>query len=107
MTVPAAGGKVKRVTNTDEVSETDVSWSPSGQYLVFSSDGDGIDIASLSTIKANGSSRKQLTKTSGIYDGAPAWSHNGSVIAFESVKGDPDGSKGSRIWAVAAPAGRR
>ena len=38
----AAGGNKRKLTNTPPLEETDVSWSPSGGWLVFSSDGPGV-----------------------------------------------------------------
>jgi TolB protein len=83
------GGGLRNVTKTKRLEETDVSFSPSGNWLVFSSDGDEIDVASLFTISINGRGRRQLTRTRGIYDGAPSWSPSGTTIAFESARGDP------------------
>ena len=105
-TVDPNGRGARNLTRTRRREETDVSWSPSGRYLVFSSDGGNIDRASLFTIGAGGGGRRQLTRTSGIYDGAPSWSPDGARIAFESVAADPDGSRGTRIWTIAAPPGR-
>jgi TolB protein len=106
-TISPSGDAARNVTRTRELEETDASWSPSGRFLVFSSDATNVDVASLFTIRADGSGRRQLTRTRAIYDGAPAWSPDGRQIAFESVRGDPDSSRGTTIWVVAAPAGRR
>ena len=38
------------------------------------------------------------------YDGAPAWSPNGTNISFESYPSDPDGTAGTTLWTIAAPA---
>ena len=106
-TINSDGSGAVNVTRTSDLDETDVSWSPSGKWLVFSSDGDDVDIASLFTIRADGKQRKRLTRAPGYYDGAPAWSPDGSRIAFESRRGDPDDSPGTKLWTIAAPAGRR
>ena len=102
-TVSPDGGAPRQVTRTPDLEETDVSFSPSGRYLVYSSDGDEVDVASLFTIRVDGRGRKRLTRAKGIYDGAPAWSPDGRTIAFESARGDPDRSRGSRIWTISAP----
>ena len=104
-TMDVDGGSVANVTNTADLSETDVSWSPSGQFLVFSSDGPDIQVASLFAIARDGSGRVPVTSTRGWYDGAPSWSPDGRTIAFEARRGDPDGSKGTKIYLVNAPAG--
>jgi TolB protein len=106
-TMDSDGDGLRNITRTPNLSETDVSWSPSGEWLVFSGDGPNIDVASLFTIRFDGAERKRLTTARGFYDGAPSWSPNGRAIAFESRRGDPDGSAGTRIWTIAAPAGRR
>ncbi len=104
-TMDVDGGSVRNVTNTGDLSETDVSWSPSGRFIVFSSDGPEIQIASLFAIAEDGTRRTQVTRTRGWYDGAPSWSPDGRRIAFEARRGDPDGSSGTRIYLVSAPEG--
>jgi TolB protein len=106
-TIAPDGSGAVNVTRTPRRDETDVSWSPSGRWLVFSGDGPNVDIASLFTIRADGRLRKRLTTAEEFYDGAPGWSPNGLRIAFESRRGEPDGSPGTKLWTIAAPAGRR
>jgi TolB protein len=48
------GDNLKNVTRTRSREETDVSFAPSGDYLVFSGDGKGVDFASLFTIATDG-----------------------------------------------------
>jgi TolB protein len=102
----ANGGGLRNVTRTKKLEETDVSFSPSGAFLVFSSDSPKIKFASLFTIAATGGARQQLTRSRNFYDGAPGWSRDGR-IAFESKAGNPDGRAGTAIWTIAAPAGRQ
>ena len=104
-TMDVDGGQVRNVTNTADQNETDVSWSPSGRFLVFSGDGLDIQIASLFAIAEDGTGRTQVTHTWGWYDGAPSWSPDGTRIAFEARRGEPDGSGGTKIYLVNAPAG--
>lgn len=106
-TVRPDGTGLRNVTRTRRLGETDVSWSPSGRYLVYSGDGEEIDVASLFAIPAAGGEPVQVTRTRGWYDGAPAWSPDGATIAFEARAGEPDGSRGTRIYTVRAPAGLR
>jgi TolB protein len=105
-TVNADGTGLRNVTNTRSLDETDVSFSPSGKWIVFSGDGEDVDVASLFTIGADGKGRARLTDAAGYYDGAPGWSPDGRTIAFESRRGDPDGSAGTKLWTIAAPPGR-
>ena len=101
------GEDLRNVTRTRSREETDVSFSPSGDYLVFSGDGKDVDFASLFTIALDGTGRDRLTHAADTYDGAPGWSRDGTRIAFESYRGDPDGSPGTRIWVIDAPPDRR
>lgn len=102
-TVDPNGENLVNVTRTRRLSETDVSWAPSGRFLVFSSDGPGIQVAALFAIAEDGSRRTKITRTRGWYDGAPSWSPDGRSIAFEARRGDPDESPGTRIYLVKAP----
>lgn len=106
-TIDTDGDGARNVTNTPNVEETDVSWSPSGDWLVFSPDGSNVDVASLFTINLDGTGRRRLTNAAGRYDGASSWSPDGETIAFESFRGDPDGGVGTRVWTIRAPLGRR
>jgi TolB protein len=106
-TMDTDGDGLRNITRTPNLNETDVSWSPSGDWLVYSGDGPNVDIASLYTIRFDGAAKKRLTTARGFYDGAPAWSPNGRTIAFESRRGEPDGSPGTTIWVIAAPPGRK
>jgi TolB protein len=72
------------VTNSPSTDDTDQSWSPSGKWIVYSSDGPNIAIANLFAIPAAGGRRIQVTHYTG-YDGAPGWSHDSASIAFESA----------------------
>ena len=73
-TIDPDGGSARNVTRTPGRDETDVAWSPDGRRLVFSSDGPGVDIASLYVIGAGGGPRTRVTRARGYYDGAPSWS---------------------------------
>ena len=103
ITIDPNGGSLRNVTRTRRASETDVAWSPDGLRLVYSGGGPGVDIASLFVIGADGRGRRRVTRARGYYDGAPTWSPDGSTIVFESRRGEPDGSRGTRLWRVAAP----
>ena len=103
-TIDPEGRAGRNVTRTRRASETDVSWSPDGRRLVYSGGGPGVDVASLFVVGADGTGRRRVTRARGFYDGAPTWSPDGGTMVFESRRGEPDGSPGTRLWRVAAPA---
>lgn len=77
------GGMVSRVS--ERSIETQPSWSPDSQRLLFSTKkGEG---AQLVLIQADGSGRKALTSTEGRSSQAQ-WSPDGSQILYLSVPGD-------------------
>ncbi len=83
--------------------KTDASFSPDGQFIVYSSDEGGLDSANLFIVPVSGGNSTRVSFFSG-YDGAPSWSPDGSRIAFESCPGDPDESEGTSIWIIDVPA---
>lgn len=82
--------------------KTDASFSPDGQWIVYSSDEMGLEFANLFIIPTSGSTPIRVTFHDG-YDGAPSWSPDGTRIAFESYPGDPDYSSGTTLWVVDVP----
>lgn len=82
--------------------KTDASFSPDGQWIVYSSDEDGLDSANLFIVPVAGGTSTRITFFGG-YDGAPSWSPDGERIAFESYPGDPDDSPGTSIWIIDVP----
>lgn len=94
-------GSNKNQVTTGEGDNTDASFSPDSQRIIFSGDGE-LDYANLYIILASGGGPKRLTNFNGGYDGAPSWSVNNNV-AFESCKGDPDESSGTKIWIINIP----
>jgi TolB protein len=97
------GTGIRNLTQSPDSEDTDASWSPDGKYVVYSSNYGGLDNANVFAIAVAGGTPVRVTHAGG-YDGAPTWSPDGSIIAFESYHGDPDGSPGTQIWAIAAPA---
>ena len=93
------------ITATADESETDASFSPSGDWIVFSKeplDATG-GIASIYVVAAEpGATPTRVTRDPG-YDGAPAWSSDGTRIAFESAASDPDGGPGTDLYVIDAP----
>ncbi len=83
--------------------KTDASFSPDGQWIVYSSDENARELATLFIIPVAGGASVQVTDRRG-YAGAPSWSPGGTKIAYEAAVGDPDGSAGTSIWLVEVPA---
>jgi TolB protein len=67
-------------------SKTDASFSPDGQWVVFSLENE------------DGEELIRITD-SNTYDGAPSWSPDGTKIVFESSPGDPEDT-GTTIWMI-------
>ena len=102
-TIGAAGGPPHPIT-TDPSEDTDPSWSPDGRRIVYSSSA-GRDLAGLFVITPGGAPVELHAVPDTAYAGAPSWSPDGRRIAFETCTGDPDGSAGTHIAVVQAPAG--
>jgi len=83
--------------------KTDASFSPDGQWIVYSSNELGLEFANLFIAPISGGSAIRLTHYEG-YDGAPSWSSDSKMIAFESHPDDPDSSPGTTLWAIDVPA---
>ncbi len=65
------GGNVVNVTNTPQIDEEGVSWSPEGDRLVFSTlDANGF--GDITTINPDGTGRQPLTTSPGS-DAEPVW----------------------------------
>ena len=95
------GADARQVTGGSG-DKTDASFSPDGEWIVYSSDEGELDLANLFAIPVAGGDSVRITEWGG-YDGAPAWSPDGNQIAFESFPGDPDDSAGTTLWVVDAP----
>jgi len=83
--------------------KTDASFSPDGQWIVYSSNESGIEFANLFIIPISGGNAVRITQYEG-YDGAPSWSPDGNTIAFESYPGDADDTPGTTLWTIDVPA---
>jgi TolB protein len=102
-TVRPDGTGLRNATRTRRFSETDISWAPDGRRIVFSSDEFRGQIAALGVMTVGSRTRTRLTRSRGWYDGAPSWSPDGTTIAFEARRGEPDGSRGTLLYRIAAP----
>ena len=94
-------------TNHQKVSsgsgdKTDASFSPNGQWIVYSSNQFGLEFANLFITSISEDNAIRITHYEG-YDGAPSWSPDGKKIAFESYVGDPDDSSGTTLWIIDVP----
>lgn len=97
-----ADGSDPRQVTDGPGDKTDASFSPDGQWIVYSSDEDELDLANIFIIPVSGGESTRVTDWDG-YDGAPSWSPDGSRIVFESHAGDPDDSSGTTLWVIDAP----
>ena len=82
--------------------KTDASFSPDGQWIVYSSNEYGVEFANIFITPVLGGNAIRLTHYQG-YDGAPSWSSDGKKIAFESCPSDPDNSSGTTLWIIDVP----
>lgn len=96
-------GTAHRKVTRGAGDKTDASFSPDGQWIVYSAEQPGLAFANLFITSVTEGDTVQVTHYDG-YDGAPSWSPDGKQIAFESCPGDPDHSSGSTIWIIDVPA---
>lgn len=103
-------GSNKRQVTSGAGDKTDGSFSPDGNYIVYSSNESGEEYANIYIIPVNGGNSIRVTN-SGTYDGAPSWSPDGLKIIFESSPNDPDRPThwtpadpgGTEIWIINSP----
>ncbi|THB63002.1 MAG: hypothetical protein D6E12_17975 [Desulfovibrio sp.] len=92
-TISLSGEDIQVLWDTP-AEETDASWSPDGQTVVFASD----DCEALSCIVLLRQGRVQVIPSPhGWYQGAPALAHDGTVYA-EAAPGDPEEQGRSAIY---------
>ncbi len=89
------GSDKKKVTEGNG-DKTDASFTNDGEFIIYSCDTD-LDFANIFKISINDGNSIQLTDYEG-YDGAPSISPDGSKLCFESYGGDPDDSKGTKLY---------
>ena len=95
-------GTVHTKVTTGPGDKTDASFSPDGEWIVYSAENEDIRFANLFIVPVSGGEPERVTFYGG-YDGAPSWSPDGMRIAFESHPRDPDGSAGTTLWIIGLP----
>jgi TolB protein len=103
-------GNNKKQVTSGIGDKTDASFSPDGQFIVYSSNESWEKYANLYIISLNSGNSVRVTN-SDSYDGAPSWSPDGKKIIFESSSNDPDESTlwtpadpyGTEIWIINSP----
>jgi TolB protein len=100
-TMTPEGTDIRRVTNTPS-SDTDASWSPDGQWMVYSSDHGDLPAPEIFVISVDGGEPLRVTHHETRGDGAASWSPDGTWIVFESYPmGDEENP--ASLWRIAAP----
>ena len=97
------GSDIRQITKT-EASDTDASFSPDGNWIVYSSDYGGLPVPNIFIHPISGTEPIRITKSAVNEDGAPSWSPDGWWIAFESHPGADEDTNAS-LWKIpfAAP----
>ncbi len=90
------GSNKTRITNFAG-SKTDAVFSHNGEFIIFSTENNEVELANIYKVAISGGNPVRLTNYSG-YDGAPSISPDGTKIIFESAAGDPDKSSGTTLW---------
>ncbi len=104
----AAGPTAPNGSDTQRVfaspsSDTDASWSPDGQWIVFASDFGALPAPNIFAVAADGGVPIRVTRSETHEDGAPSWSPDGRWIVFESHPFEQEEAPAS-LWRIAIPA---
>lgn len=94
-----ADGTARRRVTSGAGDKTDASFSPDGEWIVYSCQEPEKESANLYIVPVSGGTATRVTQFEG-YDGAASWSPDGNSIVFESCLGDPDESAGTTIWVI-------
>ena len=97
-TMAPDGADLRQVTTAFD-SDTDASWSPDGQRVVYSTDHGGLAAPSIFTVSAHGGVPLRATHDDTHEDSAPSWSPDGKWIAFESRIADDEDTPSS-LWRI-------
>jgi TolB protein len=101
-TMNADGTNKQNITGTDAGDKTDATFSPNGEWIVYSSNNGTLDYANIFIKNISTNQLIQVTDYPNGYDGAPSWGTNNNIV-FESTVGDPDTSSGATLWTIEAP----
>lgn len=105
-TLPAGGGvgtSLSDLTAKETAGhDTDLSWSPDGQFVAASTDPDGIPLPNIYLLPVSGGAMIRVTTSTTNEDGAPSVSPSGLWVAFESHRTDDEDSP-SDIWLIRMP----
>ena len=93
-TMKPDGSGIHHITNTS-ASDTDASFSPDGNWIVYSSDYGGLMVPNIFVHPVTGGEPVRITKNDTHEDGAPSWSPDGSWIAFETHPGKDEDTSAS------------
>jgi TolB protein len=77
--------------------KTDATFSPDGQYILYSGEAAGQAGESLLALPVQGGQPTPITRQRGGYHGAPSWSPNGAYVAMEASAHSPDGTAGTQL----------
>lgn len=79
----ADGGSFTRLTDQDDVEDTEPAWPPDRAGIAFTSSGRDARTGEIWVMKADGTGRRRLS-ADGVNAFGPRWSPDGSLIAFSS-----------------------
>jgi len=101
-TMNTDGSNKQNITSTDPGDKTDATFSPNGEWIVYSSDHGTLEYANIFIKNLATGQLIQTTDYPTGYDGAPSWGTNNKIV-FESTIGEPDTSPGATLWVINAP----
>lgn len=82
--VNSDGSGLKQLTNGKTSEDTDPSWSPDGNKILYSTDAGGDDGARIAYFDLNNLGIVNYIVRDNYYNGAPSWSPDGNKVVFES-----------------------
>ncbi len=100
-TMAPDGGNAQSVTDSSS-SDTDATWSPDGNWIVYSSDYGGLPAPNIFVTSVHGGTPMRVTFDKEHEDSAPSWSPDGKWIAFESRERLAETTPAS-LWIISVP----
>jgi tricorn protease len=86
LTVPAAKGDYRNLTNSAGVMERQPAWAPDGEHIAYFSDESGLYALHVATQNGAGTVKKFPLLDSPTYYGNPRWSPDSKQISFTDNK---------------------